>query len=172
MSDEIANGRQNSASSAQRDEIIAQLLALIAEALPASSGADAAHVPFLEMGANSLVLLEFQRTVESIWGVTIQLPQFFEELTTIDALATYLEGQLDECPTSGETPVAAPILNAPALSIPDMKALGGVEPGSELEQIFNEQMRVAAQTINQVVEQQLHTVRLLAIQSFHCRRNG
>ena len=79
MSDEIANGRQNSASSAQRDEIIAQLLALIAEALPASSGADAAHVPFLEMGANSLVLLEFQRTVESIWGVTIQLPQFFEK---------------------------------------------------------------------------------------------
>ena len=43
--------------------------------------------------------------------------------------------------------MAAPILNAPALSIPDMKALGGVEPGSELEQIFNEQMRVAAQRI-------------------------
>ncbi len=57
------------AKASRREAILDHLLGLISEALPAAPGAEAEHVPFLEMGANSLVLMEFQRTVETQWDI-------------------------------------------------------------------------------------------------------
>ncbi|MEO5369523.1 MAG: amino acid adenylation domain-containing protein [Magnetococcus sp. DMHC-1] len=87
--------------------IIATLRGLMAEAMPVAVGAGDIHIPFLEMGANSLILMEVQRTVEVTYGVTIAIPQFFEELITIDALARYIDARL------AERPAAAPVVHSP-----------------------------------------------------------
>jgi len=63
--------------SQERDKIIHQLSALIEEVLPNVPEHDALTRPFLEMGANSLVLMELQKTVEEKWGLQLKLPMFF-----------------------------------------------------------------------------------------------
>jgi amino acid adenylation domain-containing protein len=49
---------------------------------------------FLELGIDSLLLLEFIREIEVTFGISIEAQQFFEELETIDALAVYIEKNL------------------------------------------------------------------------------
>jgi amino acid adenylation domain-containing protein len=147
VSDETANDGQRAA-------ILNDLMALISEALPAAPGADAAHVPFLEMGANSLVLMEFQRTVETRWDLEIQVTQLFEELTTVDALATFIDEKLVD---RAEPP--APSGNASGAMPPSHMVDLNAEAGSELEELFKRQMQAAAETINGVVQQQLQFLR-------------
>ncbi len=48
------------------------------------------YTPFLEMGADSIVLMEVVQTIESTFGIKSTIRQLFEELTTIDALADYI----------------------------------------------------------------------------------
>ncbi len=78
--------------------------------MPASSGEMNIHLPFLEMGANSLILMDVQRTVEQKYGITITIPQFFEELTTIDELVNFIDRDLvQRGATAAPVAVAAPI---------------------------------------------------------------
>jgi amino acid adenylation domain-containing protein len=152
VSEETANG-------GQRAEILNDLMGLISEALPAAPGADATHVPFLEMGANSLVLMEFQRTVETRWDLEIQVTQLFEELTTVDALATFIDEKL----VDRTELLSAPSVNASAaMPVPQVVDLS-VESGSELEELFKRQMQVASETINGVVQQQLQFLRQMGL---------
>ena len=51
---------------------------------------DEMDISFVELGANSLMLLEFSRGVEKAYGVRIELRQFFEELSTIEDLCSFL----------------------------------------------------------------------------------
>ncbi len=76
----------------RRDKIIQQLSSLIFQALgfDASSEIDIHH-NLLEMGADSLTLMEIGSKVEKIYGINIPIRKFFEELTTLDALATYID---------------------------------------------------------------------------------
>ena len=78
-------------SRADRSSIDEFLRAFLLRALPAAPSAADMQIPFLEMGANSLVLMEVQRAVEARFGITIAIPQFFQELTHMEALADYIE---------------------------------------------------------------------------------
>jgi len=78
----------------QPDSIRSRLHMLIAGLLHTDSAQVDVHVPFLEMGADSLVILEAVRTIETTFGVKVTIRQFFEELTTIDALATYIDNHI------------------------------------------------------------------------------
>jgi acyl transferase domain-containing protein len=75
----------------QPDSIRSQLRVIVAGLLHADSAQIDVHAPFLEMGADSLVMLEAVRTIETTFGVKIAIRQFFEGLATIDALATYID---------------------------------------------------------------------------------
>ncbi|MEN8215018.1 MAG: amino acid adenylation domain-containing protein [Pseudomonadota bacterium] len=143
----------------QREHILSKLRSLMAEALPAVPSEDDIHIPFMEMGANSLVLMEIQRTIEATFGITLVINQFFEELTTIDALATYIDQNIS--PESVATqvvqpsqPATPPVMDAP--TIPEIK-LG--ETSSEIELILTQQLQAASQAISQVVSQQLAFLR-------------
>ncbi len=48
------------------------------------------HRPFLELGADSIVLNEAVQKIENSFGVTINVSQFFEAQSTIDTLAAYI----------------------------------------------------------------------------------
>lgn len=73
------------------------------------------HVPskdemdssFIELGANSLILLEFSRSIEKVFGIRIELRKFFEEVATVDDLCNFLKDNLTDewTPLSKEQPV-------------------------------------------------------------------
>ncbi|MEM9276793.1 MAG: aminotransferase class III-fold pyridoxal phosphate-dependent enzyme, partial [Cyanobacteria bacterium P01_F01_bin.143] len=79
----------------RRDKIIQELNSLIFQVLgfDASSEIDI-HDNLLEMGADSLTLMEVGSKVEKTYGINIPIRKFFEELTTLDALATYIDVNL------------------------------------------------------------------------------
>ena len=52
------------------------------------------HNNFMEMGADSLILIEAGKKVEEMYGVNIPMRKFFEELTTLHTLATYIDENL------------------------------------------------------------------------------
>lgn len=153
--------KHNANSAADRTEIEGFLRGFMAKALPTAPSEEDIHIPFLEMGANSLVLMEVQRAVESRFGLTISIPQFFEELTTIDALADYIVDNQVLPPAAPPAAVAAvplpPPLAVPAAVAPRPLVPAGavVVPAGELEAILLRQIETASRAINQVVAQQL-----------------
>ncbi|MCZ2208054.1 acyl carrier protein, partial [Cylindrospermopsis raciborskii] len=49
------------------------------------------HSSLLEMGADSIAMMEAVAKIKKTYGVPIAIRQFFEDLTNIDALATYID---------------------------------------------------------------------------------
>jgi amino acid adenylation domain-containing protein len=71
------------------------------------------HASFLEMGADSIVLIEAIQTIENIFALKLSVRQFFEDLTSVYALTVYLDENLppEAFPAEG---VAAPVVPVPA----------------------------------------------------------
>ncbi|MBE9230111.1 acyltransferase domain-containing protein, partial [Phormidium sp. LEGE 05292] len=82
----------------RREEIIGTLQTLVASLLQVSPTDVNIHAPFLEMGADSIVMVEAVQKIERTYGLKIALRQLFEELATLEALAIYLDERL---PASG-----------------------------------------------------------------------
>ncbi|GAB1545336.1 hypothetical protein NUACC21_80120 [Scytonema sp. NUACC21] len=78
----------------QRDIILSRLISLVAESLRISVSEVDIHAPFLEMGADSIILIEALQTVESLYGLKIAIRQVFENLTDVSKLATYIDQNL------------------------------------------------------------------------------
>ncbi|MEA5581858.1 MupA/Atu3671 family FMN-dependent luciferase-like monooxygenase [Nodularia harveyana UHCC-0300] len=98
---------QNTASThTQRlEEILDQLRSLLSQVLQVPPHQIDVNTPFLEMGADSIFLMEGVRNIENTFGVKIAIRQFFEELSTIAALASYIAQHLPVSLVS-ETPPA------------------------------------------------------------------
>src|SRR4029453_1660831 len=75
---------------AQREAIVAHLRRLTAALLRADPAEIDVSAPFLEMGADSLLLVEAVRVIEDHFGVKLAIRQFFEEITTLNVLTDYL----------------------------------------------------------------------------------
>jgi len=73
------------------DSIGLTLRFLVAKLLQIDINEIDASATFLDLGTDSLLLLEAVRSIQSNFGVQVRIQQFFEELETIDALATYIE---------------------------------------------------------------------------------
>jgi amino acid adenylation domain-containing protein len=158
--------------SPRHHSILGRINTLIHDAIPSADGAIDPSLPFLEMGANSLVLMDVQRTIKSEFGVEISIGQFFEELTNIEILVQYLDENTaaDEQPAVVEAPVAlpaAPIATAvPAQPVvfdqtPSRPLTPVVRNGSnhvsssELESIFTAQLEATSRAMNELIQQQL-----------------
>jgi len=126
------------------------------------------HLPFLEMGADSIVLVEAVHLIETEFAVKLNVRQFFEELSTIDALATYLNQTLPadepalpvqqqpiaESPTLPESPLISAAASALAVPVvlpkPAMPATAEGESAlASIERILAAQNQVMAQLMNQ-----------------------
>jgi amino acid adenylation domain-containing protein len=154
---------------ADRSAVEGMLRQIMVKVLPSTPSPEDIRIPFLEMGANSLVLMEVQRSVEARFGLTISIPQFFQELTCMEALADYIVQNQNPAPVVDAAPVqiapaamaaAGPepvALALPTLAMPQpLPSISGSTPASsELESILRRQMETAAEAINQVVAQQL-----------------
>ena len=75
----------------QLDSIRSTLRSLVAKLLQIEVDEIDSYATFLDMGTDSLLLLEAMRKIQLTFGVQVEAQQFFEELATIEALATYIE---------------------------------------------------------------------------------
>ena len=76
---------------AQGNSSKSKLRTIVASLLQMNPDEIDVNAPFLEMGADSLVLIEAVHTIERTFGIKVAMHQFFDGLATIDTLATYID---------------------------------------------------------------------------------
>ena len=128
----------------RRESILLGLRTHIAQLLHADISDLDVHLPFLEMGADSLVLVEALRLIETEYGVHVTIRRFFEDLSTIDSLAEYIDRN------SAQPAVAAPV--APPEPVPSPAAAPALDGATSLERILIEQNRLVSQLLSQQTE--------------------
>lgn len=127
---------------------------------------------FVEMGADSLVMIEAGRVIEAQYGVSIAVRQLFEELSSLRALAGYVAQQLPDERTIAPA-AAAPAVSQPAVAaqfatpapapVPVQPAVGPVpvqpvaapvqpaaavaQPTSGLHALFSQQLQLMSQQL-------------------------
>ncbi|HEY6922228.1 MAG TPA: aminotransferase class III-fold pyridoxal phosphate-dependent enzyme, partial [Steroidobacteraceae bacterium] len=126
----------------------------IAELTKADPASIRAEVPFLEMGADSIVLVEAVRLIEKHYGVQLSVRRFFEDLSTLEALAQHIEERLPEqAPPSPEPAPVVPLApnmesRAPAFAAPTWAA----ESMGPLERLLHGQNQMLSQLVAQQIE--------------------
>ncbi|MFC9269797.1 acyl carrier protein, partial [Streptomyces zhihengii] len=101
--------------------VVARIGALVGELLEIS-GDVPTGTPLLDLGADSLVLIELSHRVEQEFGVEISVQQLFEDVVTVDAVARWIEQE-------GGTATAAPdATGIAAAQIPDDAAVTPAGP--------------------------------------------
>ncbi|MFB2880050.1 MupA/Atu3671 family FMN-dependent luciferase-like monooxygenase [Floridanema aerugineum] len=94
QTDVVTGDDRQDACPTRREEIIGTLQTLVASLLQVSPTDVNIHAPFLEMGADSIIMVEAVQKIERTYGLKIALRQLFEELATLEALAIYLDERL------------------------------------------------------------------------------
>ncbi|MBD2385061.1 non-ribosomal peptide synthetase/type I polyketide synthase [Cylindrospermum sp. FACHB-282] len=82
--------------SQQREQILRKLQSLIGQTLQISPNEVDIHTPLVEMGADSIVFMETGQKLETLFAVRIPIRKLFEDLSTLDALGTYIADHLPE----------------------------------------------------------------------------
>src|SRR4028118_1619423 len=82
------------------------------------------EAPFLELGADSLALVEALRGIQETFGAKLTIRQLFEQLPTISVLASHLEQTVPAAPAPAPALVAqsAPVTQAAAVVRPHAPA--------------------------------------------------
>lgn len=160
-------------TSNRQQSILDRINGLISEAIPDSENGIDPHLPFLEMGANSLVLMDVQRTIKTEFGIEIAIGQFFEELTNIDILVNYIDQNTPQEKAqeqAQETEVIKPDVPQQVremVSVPTTHhSLKSFQPptnpgiqqkvtSSEIEAIFSAQLEATSRALNELIQQQL-----------------
>jgi glutamate-1-semialdehyde-2,1-aminomutase len=122
------------------ETIIATLRSSLAKLLETDSSQIDTQAPFLEMGADSIVLVDAVRTIETIYGLKIPMRQLFDEVSTIETLATYIEQNLPSKASPTDFPEAT---NGFSPTVPY------AEEGDEafLEEILQQQLQIMSQQL-------------------------
>ncbi|MBF0272352.1 MAG: amino acid adenylation domain-containing protein [Magnetococcales bacterium] len=141
-----------------------RLQQLIAQQLRANPEEVDLHTPFLEMGADSLILMEILQAIDKRFGVRIAIRRIFEDLSTPDAVANHIAHALpadwcdpdDQAPAPAATPAAvtaaAPqtttITPPPAPNVTTTATLAAATaPGSAIEQVVMRQLELMTQQL-------------------------
>jgi glutamate-1-semialdehyde-2,1-aminomutase len=138
----------------RQDTILSKLYTVMAELFQMSPSEIKLDIPLLEMGADSLIIGQAVRKIENLFGLTLNIRQLFEELNTLEALATYIDQNLSSEWGLTELP-----------SVPKQKTLPQTEElaseksdigttGYILERVLTQQLETVSQAMS-VVSQQL-----------------
>jgi len=156
--DELMQNTQNpvptiATAPARRDDVRALLRKYIAELLQAPESEINIHLPFVEMGADSLVMVDAIGLVEKQYGLKLAIRRFFEDLSTIDALAGYIDAALPAEAAAPAIAVAVPVaaVQPHATMVPpagDAHTAGS----TPFERILVEQTRMMTQFMAQQAE--------------------
>ncbi|MDF0730621.1 amino acid adenylation domain-containing protein, partial [Pseudomonas entomophila] len=156
-------------TSAQRkNAILLDLRGMVAKMLHADADRVDPHTPLLELGADSLMMVQAISSIEQTYGVTISVRQLFEELTTVAAIADYLDEKaplrepLVRAEAGGNPEPALPVI---ALSAPVPAALP-VPPAYVAESPAAVAQAVDKTMLERLFSQQIDTFSRLTSQQF------
>ncbi|NET57684.1 MAG: aminotransferase class III-fold pyridoxal phosphate-dependent enzyme [Symploca sp. SIO2E6] len=141
-------------ASRRREQIIAEICGIIAQELGFEQLSQVdIEQNLLELGADSLTLMAAGTEVEKKYGVNITIRQFFEELTTVDALAEYIDENLS--PEWGQEEIA--VRPSPQLQ-PDASPLAqlaqSTQTNLDLTSVVPESRGVST-AVERIMQQQL-----------------
>ncbi len=145
---------QMAVAPARENEIIATLRTIVGEMSGIRSSDIDLDVTFIEMGAESLFLLQASNSITEKLGVKVPFRLLMEEYPTLRSLAAYIDQKLPAVemvqPTAPEPePVAQPVeLPKPAIPTAPQNLTAG---SNSLEQIVAQQL--------QIMQQQLEVMR-------------
>lgn len=104
------------------------LCAIVGKALHLPPAQIDPQLPFMEFGADSLVLIESVQAIQRAYGVQLAVRDVFETLTTVAALAAHIEGELRAGRAAAPQAEAAPV-RPPALVPPPAAPAAPAQPG-------------------------------------------
>ncbi len=137
-------------------DVQTEVVRLVATLLEEPAASLDVRRPFLEMGADSIVLMEAIKAVERRFGVELSVRQMFESLTTIEALSRYIFDHRRA--SSGRPAMSSSLaLPAPAARTPERIStpIESGQPPAGWEQVIDQQFRHVSQLVSEVVRQQL-----------------
>ncbi|MEA2692083.1 MAG: hypothetical protein QOJ16_1470 [Acidobacteriota bacterium] len=133
--------------SARRETILASLKQVVSDSSGLAQPGIDVHRNLLEMGLDSLMLMQVRQEIGRSYGVEIPVSEFFQGLETLDKLANYLA---EQAPAQREQslPVASPAPAMPQTPTPPTPVMTG---HTSLERLMEQQL----QAMSQLVAQQL-----------------
>jgi acyl transferase domain-containing protein len=145
-----ATPQPHAAVGGTREAIVSRLREFLAMQLRVPSAAVSSQIPFVEMGADSIVFLEAAHMIEKAFGLTLATHQLFGELNTLDALATFIE----QNPVA-RTPVraAATVYPSPRQEEAPVEAAGLPAHNSALKAVIDEQLRLMSRQLDLLASQ-------------------
>ena len=159
----------------RQQEILVTLQTLVGNLLQLAPADVNVHKPFLEIGADSIVMVEAVRRIENTYGVKIAMRQLFEELSTLDALATYLaQNAASNVQTAqintevSSTPIACDHNRSPNVTLSSntngfqgqtaSPVFSEIVPNIKVPQVFVPQPSMVAATVSQVSSSALENI--------------
>ncbi|MEM8533214.1 MAG: aminotransferase class III-fold pyridoxal phosphate-dependent enzyme, partial [Chloroflexota bacterium] len=144
-----------------------------------------AHASFLDIGADSIVLIHAIQSIQSTFGIDISVRQMFEGLNTLEAVAVYLDQQLPadayigatvETHTSDAAEIAESATpsghTASVTPMPALREHPNRQSG-ELERIMTQQLASMSSIITQQLEVlQIHSTTAQAGTTNGSHKNG
>ena len=140
-------GTETLAPPARLPRIAARVAEIFARLLGAAPAELDPSRTFLELGADSLLLMQASRTVESTFGVRVPFRMMLEGVPTPGELAAYLDREL---PPDPEPPTAAPASTAAVEAPVAAPVPAGDAPA--LQTIFAQQLAALQAVIGQQME--------------------
>ena len=159
----IGGAATNGAS--RKERLQSALVSALARMLEVEPSEIDANEPLIEMGADSLTLVGAIRDIQRTFGVKLRVRQFFEELSTLEAVAQYLDEALPldaearplaseagrdepECDGLPTATAAAENLGEPGRAITD------ASDDATLESFLSQQLEV----LSRVIQEQLRVI--------------
>jgi glutamate-1-semialdehyde aminotransferase/acyl carrier protein len=137
--------------------VLPEIRSMVASLLELDAGQVDIDAPFVEMGADSLILLSAIHAVEDKYGIHLTINQLFEDTSTIRLLAAFIETNavihhavredVPAEPARGTQTVAAQ--QAAKSTAPGIQAFSGTNmtDDSRINELFKEQLSVISQQL-------------------------
>jgi len=127
---------------------------LIGDHLGRRPGPDDADTPFVELGANSLMMMEISRSIQRAFATHIPPRRLMGDLSTLNALAEHLDAEIQADPAPPEeTASAETIRTVRSTPLPPAK------DDSAYGDVFTTQIRAVRKALEAVVAEQLAFLR-------------
>src|SRR5208282_1433474 len=135
-----------SEATANREAILNELRGSVAGILGTTPEEVNIHKPFIEMGADSILLALAAQRIQKRYGVQIRLRQFFDDLSNIDSLANFL------------------VVNA-KVAQPTPARIASATPKSDADESVQALLHRQLDLLSEVMRQQLEVIGKSATQS-------
>ncbi|MBW4505569.1 MAG: aminotransferase class III-fold pyridoxal phosphate-dependent enzyme [Scytonematopsis contorta HA4267-MV1] len=133
----------------QINVIISALTAIIGNSLRVTPSEVNIRAPFLEMGADSILLIEITQSIENKYKIKIAISQILGELTNIERLASYIDQHLDPAQDCADFSQSEPkiLQSIEATKSLNAKIIGEKATESSLKSIIEQQLQIMSRQL-------------------------